>query len=135
MSAKYIYKFLTLREREYLEHLRRENLKIYGDVIRILRQTNLPDLAEHYGDSPCDAMLEEGLYSMSDVESNPNRSDNTSIEHTEIQIEYNDNNNHNNKRYRTESFKDKVNFFRKKDDNHKGHHRRPINAKNGKVPI
>ena len=35
-SSKYIYRFLTFRECEYLEFIRRKNLSVYGSVIRAL---------------------------------------------------------------------------------------------------
>lgn len=45
-SAKYVYKFLTFRECEYLEFVRRKNLMLFGDVIRILRQMKVPHLID-----------------------------------------------------------------------------------------
>lgn len=43
-SAKYVYRFLTFRECEYLEYIRRKNLRLYGDVIRLLREMKLQHL-------------------------------------------------------------------------------------------
>ena len=40
-SSKYIYRYLTFRECEYLEFIRRKNLSVYGSVFRALTKSKV----------------------------------------------------------------------------------------------
>ncbi|XP_057315380.1 innexin inx3-like [Hydractinia symbiolongicarpus] len=45
-TARYVYKYLTLRECEYLEFIRRKDLALYGDVLRLLYQSKVTKVVD-----------------------------------------------------------------------------------------
>lgn len=50
LEQKSIYQSLTLREIEYLDYIKRKNLVLYGDVMRILRDER-GGISDLHGDS------------------------------------------------------------------------------------
>ena len=50
-QAKKVYQSLTLREREYLEYIRKKNMTIYGNLIRKLKEERLDSYGHGYDET------------------------------------------------------------------------------------